>query len=93
MSERVVIEKIQEFIQRILSKEINDETLISLTSAQVAAFELFLNRNKINKINKKDPKILESLDTVKHLANSMYDQLQKSNIYLLRLKQVKFLLK
>jgi len=35
---------------------------------------------QINKINKKDPKILESLDTVKHLANSMYDQLQKSNI-------------
>jgi phosphopantetheinyl transferase (holo-ACP synthase) len=50
MSDRLVIEKIQEFIQRILSKEINDETLISLTSAQVAAFELFLIKNKINKI-------------------------------------------
>ncbi len=36
--------------------------------------------SQINKINKKDPKILESLDTVKSLANSMYDQLQKSNI-------------
>jgi D-glycero-alpha-D-manno-heptose-7-phosphate kinase len=36
--------------------------------------------SQINRLNKKDPNLLESLDSVKELANSMYDQLQKSDI-------------
>ena len=59
-------------------KELQDNLLLFFVSSRTSTKIL---PTQINKINKKDPKILESLGNVKHLANSMYKQLQKSDIH------------
>jgi len=58
-------------------EELQDNLLLFFISSRTSTKIL---PSQINKINKKDPKILESLDNVKYLANSMYTQLQKSDI-------------